>query len=95
MVNDRNLLTNHGLHRSTLAKKLIYTKITSWILTFFQGKTLSPLPLKWHDVQNEGDNIEIKESNHPVNSEFPRRTSSRNKRKPVTKTGDFLWELTS
>jgi hypothetical protein len=94
IVNDRNLFTNHGLHRNILGKKLTYTKITSWILTFFQDNTLSPLPLKWHDVQNKGESLEIKESNHSVNSEFPRRTSSRNKKTPVTKSDDFLWELT-
>ena len=102
IVNDRKLFTKHGLHRSTLGKKLICTKITSCILAIFQGKTLSPIPMKWHDVlppipikwndvQNEGESIVTKESNH---SEFSRRTSSRNKKAPVIRTGDFLWELT-
>jgi hypothetical protein len=36
IVNDRKLFTNHGLHRSILGEKLIYTKITSCILNHFQ-----------------------------------------------------------
>jgi hypothetical protein len=95
IVNDRKLFTNHGLHQSILGKKLTYTKITRCILTIFQCKTLSPLPLKWHDIQNERESIETKESNHSVNRDFSGRTFSRNKKTPVTRTGDFLWEPTS
>jgi hypothetical protein len=49
-ANDSKLFTKHGLHQSELGKKLAYTEITSCILTIFQSRILSPLPLKWHGL---------------------------------------------
>ena len=84
--NDSKLFTSHGLRRNNLRKKLIITQIVSCILYIFQNKILPPLPLGWYELTEE---LKL----HPETSQT--KTSTRNsshfKKKPVTRSNDFLW----
>ena len=84
-ANDSGLFTKHGLHRSKLGKKLTYTKITSCILTVFQSRILSPLPLKWHGLADTELHSGSSQSATSI------RISNHLKKKPATRSDAFLW----
>ena len=84
--NDRNLFTNHGLHRNKLGKNLVKLQLASFLLTEFVPNTSKPILLEWYEacIETNGseDNKQFKTSN---------RNSCRNRKVPVTRTKDFLW----
>jgi len=88
MDNNRNLFTNHGLHLNKLGKQLVSHQTVSLLLTTFEQKTSSPIILRWHETQNDNnqtcDGNQVKTSN---------RNSIRNRKTPVTRSNDFLWQI--
>ena len=86
--NDRKLFTNNGLHRNRLGKHFVAAQIALHILTTFNLRTLSPLPLEWHDWTKETSQI------HVLNkSELQTRNSHHLKKKLVTRTDDFYGNI--
>ena len=85
---NRNLFTKHGLHLNKLGKQLVNHQLASLIQTNFEQKTYHPIILGWHETQNSSDltcdMIHIKTSN---------RNSSHNRKMPVTRSKDFLWQI--
>ena len=85
-LNNRNLFTNHGLHRSKLGKRLVKFQLTSSLLAAFVKNTSNIIPLEWCKIYTvSDDNGDIKQSNST------NRNSHRNRKIPVTRTDDFLW----
>jgi len=86
--NNRNLVTNYGLHLNKLGKQLVNHQIASLLLTTFEQKSSSPIILRWHGTQNDNNQTcdvnQVKPSN---------RNSIRNRKIPVTRSNDFLWQI--
>jgi hypothetical protein len=88
IINDRNLFTNHGLHRNKLGKNLVKLVLASSVLTAFVTNTTNPIPLEWYE-----ENIEMNGSEEIKLSKTTSRNSCRNRKVPVTRTKDFLWTI--
>jgi len=91
---DRTHFTKHGFHLNNLGKEWavtqIYKLIGSNVLT--HNKSESPLPLQWINIQIEGEVSNAGENSPTDNLEPSCRSSSRNKKTPIPRSGDFLWE---
>jgi len=87
--NNRNLFTNHGLHLNKLGKRLVTCQIASLLQSIFEHKTSVPIILGWHN--------EIQDNNIPIcvgnQVKFSIRNSSHNKKIPITRANDFLWQI--
>ena len=83
--NDRNLFTNHGLHRNKLGKNLVNLQLASFLLTTFVPKTSKPIPLEWNEAGIMGN-----DSNDTKTFKTSNRNSCRNRKVPVTRMNDFL-----
>jgi lysophospholipase L1-like esterase len=84
--NDRNLFTNHGLHRNKQGKNLVKLQLASVLYTTFDPRSSKPIPLEWYETCIENnDNEDIKKF---ITSN---RNSCLNRKTPVTRTNDFLW----
>jgi len=87
--NNRNSFTNHGLHLNILGKQLVTCQIASLLQSIFEHKTSVPIILGWHN--------EIKDKNIPIcvgnQVKFSIRNSSHNKKIPITRPNDFLWQI--
>ena len=88
ICNDRNLVTNHGLHRNKLGKNLVKLQLASSLLIAFVPNTSKPIPLEWHDAC-----IETNSSEDIKHLKTSNRNSGRNRKVPVTRTNDFLWQI--
>jgi len=84
--NDRNLFTNHGLHRNKLGKNLVNLQLASFLLTTFVPKTAKPIPLEWNEAGIMGN-----DSNDTKTFKTSNRNSCRNRKVPVARMNDFLW----
>jgi len=88
MDNNRNLFTNHGLHLNKLGKQLVNHQIVSLLLTTFEQKSSPSIILRWHKTQNDNNQTcdvnQVKPSN---------RNSIHNRKIPVTRWNDFLWQI--
>jgi hypothetical protein len=82
---EKKLFTKHGLHYNKQGKYLINLQLASTLLTTFATNSKEPITLDWHDPNEDEQNnmisCEVKLNGH----------SRRNKKKPVTRTDDFLW----
>jgi hypothetical protein len=85
--NNRNLFTNHGLHRNKLGKRLTTYVLADFIQTSWKQKVQAPIPLGWLDVSCDKDILVCKENLVKA----PIRSSNRSKKTPVTRSQDFLW----
>jgi len=86
--NNRNLFINHGLNLNKLDKQLLNHPIASLLLSTFEQKSSSPIILRWHETQNDNNQTcdvnQVKPSN---------RNSICNRKIPVTRWNDFLWQI--
>jgi hypothetical protein len=87
--NNRNLFTKHGLHLNKLGKQLVTCQIASLIHLVFEQKTFSPIILGWHNDIQDNTNITY----DGIRNKLPSRNSSRNRKMPVTRPKDFLWQV--
>jgi len=85
--NDRNLFTNHGLHRNKQGKNLVKFQLASFLLITFAQNTAKPIPLEWHEIC-----IAINDSEVIKECKVPNRNSCRNRKIPVTRTKDFFMD---
>jgi len=84
--NDRQLFTRHGLHRNKLGKYLVTSQIVCHILATFQHRISPTIPLEWLKSINETTSVS------DINlGESKTRNCNRHKKKPVTRSDDFLW----
>jgi len=87
--NNRNLFTNHGPHFNKLGKQLVYHQIASLLLTTFEQKSSSSsIVLRWHETQNDNNQTCDVYQVKPF-----KRNSIRNRKIPVTRLNDFLWQI--
>ena len=54
-LNERNLFTNHGLHRNKQGKNLINNQLVQLLFTMFNHNhnAVHPIPLGWYEIPNE------------------------------------------
>jgi hypothetical protein len=88
ICNDRNLSTNHGLHRNKLGKNLVTLQLASSLLIACVPNTYKPIPLEWYEAC-----IETNGSKDIKHLKTSNRNSGRNRKVPVTRTNDFLWPI--
>ena len=74
----RTLFTKHGLHYNRLGKQYLLHQVALMICTLFMQKPSPPISLDW----NEPKASEVK---------LPNRTTTRDRKLPVTRSTDFLW----
>ena len=94
VTTNRSHFTKHGLHLNSTGKELIAKQIAEQIdqIMNTSTKTEPPLPLLWKQEKSD-EEISVVEEKAPVTTnKVIRRSSSRNKKVPVTRTTDFLWE---
>ena len=85
---NRNLFTYHGLHLNKSGKCHVTYQIASLLQSTFEQRT-APIILGWHDVIQDN-----KITNCAGDQEISLiRNSSRNKRTPITRSDDFLWQI--
>ena len=100
---NRNHFTKHGLHLNKFGKEIIAKHIATQINQIIEiaTKSESAIPLQWKKeikgVQ-DGTGEGMIQTHHAqmnktimMNNETARRTSTRNKKIPVTVFKDFLW----
>jgi hypothetical protein len=85
--NSRILFTNHGLHMNKLGKQLVNCQIVTLLYSLLEQKKPSPISLGWYELQN--CNYSTQDDNQIISVT---RNSSRNKKLPVTRSNDFLWQ---
>jgi len=84
--NDRQLFTRHGLHCNKLGKYLVTSQIVCHILATFQHRVSPTISLEWLKSTNETTSLS------DINlGQSKTRNSNRHKKKPVTRSDDFLW----
>jgi len=88
MEEDRNLYTKHGLHLNKLGKQLVQHQIASLLHSIFEQKNTHPIILGWHEKQGNKDTA-CDENQVPTY----KMNRSRNRKPPVTRSKDFLWQL--
>ena len=49
IMNNRELFTNHGLHRNKLGKKLVNLQLASLLLNTLNKKKSNPISLGWYE----------------------------------------------
>jgi N-glycosylase/DNA lyase len=87
MDNTRILFTNHGLHMNNLGKQLVNCHIVTLVYSILEQKKPSPISLGWYEPQNCNNPTHVDNQIISVT-----RNSSRNKKLPVTRSDDFLWQ---
>lgn len=86
---NRSLFTTHVLHLNNSGKQLVTYQIASLLHLTFKQKTLDPIILGWHnEIQY---NINLIGVGNQV--KVPSRNSSHNKKIPITRSNDFLWQI--
>ena len=86
---NRNSFTHHGLHLNKSGKRLVTYQLASLLQLTFEQRTSAPLILGWHNVIQDN-----KISNCAGEQEISLiRNSSHNKRTPITRSDDFLWQI--
>jgi len=60
-MNERNLFTNHGLHRNKQGKNLINKQLVQLLFTIFNHNhnAVHPIPLGWYEIPNESNLIRV------------------------------------
>jgi len=86
--NTRILFTNHGLHRNKLGKRLINCQIVTFLYSILEPKIYLPISLGWYEPQNFNH---LTQGNNEILSLTG--NSSRNKKIPMTRSDDFLWQV--
>ena len=58
-LNERNLFTNHGLHRNKQGKNLINNQLVQLLFTIFNHNhnAVHPIPFGWYEIPNESKTI--------------------------------------
>ena len=84
----RILFTNHELHKNKLGKWLVNCKIVTSLYSIVEPKDCPPISLGWYEPQN--CNYSTQEENQIISVA---RNSSCNKKMPVTRSDDFLWQV--
>ena len=74
----RALFMKHGLHHNRLGKQYLLHQVALMICTLFMQKPSPPISLDW----NEPKASEVK---------LPNRTTTCDRKLPVTRSTDFLW----
>jgi len=104
MSNVRRYYTRHGLHLNSQGKEWLAKKIVKQIelLIEIASKANPAIPLKWLDEPMNliNNNIRLTSDSNTVEGIIPtskslnnpRRTSTRNKKVPITMSKDFLWQ---
>ena len=90
----RDNFTRHGLHTNPLGRERI-AKIIGQTITTPSTNAIPPISLKWEEVLLATSNVETKmgfasKNDNGVHRNVA-RSSSREKRPPVTRNEDFLW----
>ena len=85
--NDRILFTNHGLHKNKLGKWLVHCQIVNFLYSIFEPRDYPPISLGWYETQNYNDLTQEEDQTSVT------RNSSRTKRRPVTRSDSFLWQV--
>ncbi len=83
--NDRNLFTQHGLHRNRLGKDLMTMQIANHILTIFHKNNSTTLCLDWYKPMEDQDLIP-----DTGQSNIMTRNSGCLRKIPVTRLDDFF-----
>lgn len=86
--NDRNLFTNHGLHLNKLGKQLVHFQLASLLNSTFDRKTSHPVTLRWHEIPTASYKT-CDQKQAPTSN----TTLSRDRKSPVTRSNDFLWQI--
>ena len=86
---NRNSFTYHGLHLNKSGKRLVTYQLASLLRSTFEQRTSAPIILGWHNVIQD-NNILICAEDQKISLT---RNSSRNKRTPITRSNDFLWQI--
>ena len=74
----RTLFTKHGLHYNRLGKQYLLHQVALMICTLFMQNPSPPISLDW----NEPEASEVK---------LPNRTTTHDRKSPVTRSTDCLW----
>ena len=95
---NRNYYTKHGLHLNNKGKEELARSIANLInkLVLNEDKDKPVITLNWKDVINRSLSVQIspdqlKSSTLESSDQIPNRTSTRQKKLPVTRKNDFLW----
>jgi len=75
---NRDLFTKHGLHYNKFGKHCMLHQVALKIYSIFAQKTTPTISLDWNKTETPEDNS------------FS-RTTTRNRKLPVTRSTDFLW----
>ena len=91
---NRDHYTKHGLHLNKYGKEELAKQIAVQINS---AKELAksadiPIPLQWNENREEDVSTNLVELNK-IASDNLSRTSARNKKTPITRNKDFLWEV--
>ena len=88
-VRNSFLFTNHGLHLRGIGKELLSKQISLCIHSMLRKPLSNPAVLKWHTNVSLGNVT----SSLEYSQLLVETVQKRNKRIPVTRTDDFLWEI--
>jgi hypothetical protein len=100
----RRYYTRHGLHLNSQGKEWLAKQIVKQIELLIENasKVNPAIPLKWLDESTTliNNNIRLTSDSNTAEGMIPtsqslnnpRRTSSRNKKVPITMSNDFLWQ---
>ena len=95
---NRNYYTKHGLHLNNKGKEELARSIANLInkLVLNEDKDKPIITLNWKDEINRSLSVQIspdqlKSSTLESSDQIPTRTSTRQKKLPVTRKDDFLW----
>ena len=89
--NDSKLFTRHGLHQNKLGKQIIIAQISVHVSSYLKGKIQTSIPLAWHKPNTESHDVKQSENPNANPRHTGLRNSSRPRRTPFTRSGDFLW----
>lgn len=93
---NRHLFTKHGLHLNDQGKKMLSCNIILQIFSLIekQNNHSTIIALIYYEVQSRTVNLSVNQPFPLTPVETVENTSiKRIRKKPVTNTNDFLWEI--
>jgi hypothetical protein len=78
---QRKHFTRHGQHLNNKGKELVSLELTKLVKQCLKKETPTPIQMQW------------KEDKSDIHKKIVKNLGKRIRKKPVTKTSDFLWEM--
>lgn len=95
IVNNRLLFTKHGLHLNESGKELLSNQLVLHIFSMLEEVHIKPIILGWYDKNLQVNVSSIAQPSHALtNCQLAtEHAPKRNRKLPVTRKDDFLWEI--